>query len=162
MFDAILNAALDLPQITVGPTTMVIAEGEPVHQLLVLETGSVSVTRGGAPLEALNQPGVVFGEMSVLLGKPATATVRTIGECTFRVSDDPQSFLRAKPEVALLIATILARRLDAVSRYLVDIREQYADRDDHLRVVDMVLDSLAHRQDTESDPGSDREQEAPY
>jgi CRP/FNR family transcriptional regulator, cyclic AMP receptor protein len=162
MFDAILNAALDLPQITVGPTTMVIAEGEPVHQLLVLETGSVSVTRGGAPLEALNQPGVVFGEMSVLLGKPATATVRTIGECTFRVSDDPQSFLRAKPEVALLIATILARRLDAVSRYLVDIREQYADRDDHLLVVDMVLDSLAHRQDTESDPGSDREQEAPY
>jgi CRP/FNR family transcriptional regulator, cyclic AMP receptor protein len=162
MFDAILNAARDLPQLTVGPTTTVITEGEPVHQLLVLETGSLSVTREGAPLASLNEPGVVFGEMSVLLGTPATATVRTIGECTFRVSDDPQGFLRAQPEVALLIATILARRLDAVSRYLVDIREQYADRDDHLRVVDVVLDSLTHRQGTESDPGSDREQEAPY
>ena len=42
------------------------------------------------------------------------------------------------------------------------LRAQYADRDDHLGVVDEVLGTLLQRQSTPVDPGSEREPEAPY
>jgi CRP-like cAMP-binding protein len=162
VFELILAAASDLPLITLPAGTAVITEDQHIDRLLVLETGSVAVTRAEIPVATIDQPGAVFGELSVLLQTPATATVRTIGECTFRATDDPHGFLRTRPEVALAVATMLARRLDGLTRYLVDVREQYADRDDHLGVVDVVLESLSHHQGADADPGSDREQEAPY
>jgi CRP-like cAMP-binding protein len=162
VFETILAAAAELPSVAVAAGTVVISEGDPLLQLLVLESGAVAVSREDVPVATIDQPGAVFGELSVLLQAPATATVRTIDACTFRVSDDPPAFLRARPEVALAVATMLARRLDALTRYLVDVREQYADRDDHLGVVDVVLESLSHHQGADADPGSDREPEAPY
>jgi CRP-like cAMP-binding protein len=113
-------------------------------------------------VSVIDQPGAVFGELAALLQTPATATVRARGACTFRVCENPLDFLHARPEVALAIAQMLARRLDALTRYLVDVRMQYADRDDHLGMVDVVLESLSHHQGAQPDPGSDREREAPY
>lgn len=160
--DAILAAAADLPRVNIPADTTVIAEGEQSGQLFVLETGVVAVTRATVPVATIDTPGSIFGELAVLLNSPATATVHTIGACTFRITPDPEGFLRARPEVALEVATLLARRLDALTRYLVDVREQYADRDDHLGVVDIVLETLSHHQGERPDPGSDREHEAPY
>lgn len=162
MFDVILAASADLPRADLPAGATLIVEGEHPRRLLVLEAGAVAVTRDDVEVSTIDQPGAVFGEMSVLLQAPATATVRTLRPCIFRVASDPESFLRARPEVALAVATMLARRLDALTRYLVDVREQYADRDDHLGVVDVVLDSLSHHQRVDADPGSDREREAPY
>jgi CRP-like cAMP-binding protein len=162
VFESILAAAAELELVSVPGDTEVITEGQPVQQLLVLETGSVAITREDVAVSTIDQRGAVFGELSALLQTPATATVRTIGACTFRASDDPQAFLHARPEVTVAIATLLARRLDALTRYLVDVREQYADRNDQLGVMDVVLESLSHHQGADPDPGSDREQEAPY
>ena len=64
--------------------------------------------------------------------------------------------------MAVEIATTLARRLDLVTRYLADLRKQYADRADHLSVVDEVLESLLQRQVPTEEPGSEREPDAPY
>lgn len=162
MFESILAAAADLPEVTVADGVDVIKEGEHQETLLVLVAGTVVVSRDAVQVSVIDQPGALFGDLSVLLRAPATATVRTVNSCTFRVSDDPQGFLRARPEVALAVATMLARRLDALTRYLVDVRAQYSDRDDHLGMVDVVLESLSHHQGRDPDPGSDREREAPY
>jgi hypothetical protein len=43
------------------------------------------------------------------------------------------------------MARILARRLDSLNRYLVNIKEQFRDRADHLGIIDEVLDALMHR-----------------
>jgi hypothetical protein len=43
------------------------------------------------------------------------------------------------------MAGILARRLDSLNRYLVDIKRQFEGRSDHLGIIDEVLDSLMHK-----------------
>ena len=44
-----------------------------------------------------------------------------------------------------LARRLLARRLDSLNKYLVDVRHQFAG-DGHLGMVDDVLDTLMHRQ----------------
>ena len=162
MLDAILAAATDLPEVTITGESDVIVEGESRGQLFVLVSGTVEISRDGISVAVVDEPGAVFGEMAALLESPATATVRTLGDCVFRMSDTPTEFLISRPEVAHAVAQMLARRLDSVTRYLVDVRAQYADRDDHLGVVDVVLESLTHHQGAQPDTGSDRERESPY
>lgn len=163
MLDSVLAAADDLPEVTYPDGVTVIVEGESPVSLLVLVTGAVEVSRDQVPISVIEEPGAIFGELAALLSAPATASVRTRGDCVFRVCDSDQlGFLQDHPEIATAVAQLLARRLDALTRYLVDVRTQYADRDDHLGLVDGVLDSLSHHQGAPPDPGSDREREAPY
>jgi CRP-like cAMP-binding protein len=162
MFSAILDAAQDLPEITVPDETELITEGVVPGRLLILVSGAVAVSRNGSRFQVVDEPGTVFGEMSVLLRAPAVATVRTLSEARLRVADEPTEFLHSRPEVSLAVAELLARRVEQLLRYLTDIKAQYADRADHLGVVDVVLERLAHHQRRPVEPGSDREQEAPY
>jgi CRP/FNR family transcriptional regulator, cyclic AMP receptor protein len=162
VLDAILAAAAELPILDAPTGTRVINENETPGQLLILVSGSVEITRDDVSIAYIDQPGALFGELSFLMGAPATATVRAAEPSVFRVSDDPAAFLRSRPDVAIAVATMLSRRVDALTRYLVDLKEQYASRDDHLGVVDLVLESLSHNQAADADVGSDREQEAPY
>jgi CRP-like cAMP-binding protein len=83
--------------------------------------------------------------MSVLLGCPHTATVRALKPSRFAVIEHPREFLMSSPESSLEVATLLARRLDALSKYLVDVKRQYEGHD-HLGMVDEVLETLMHRQ----------------
>jgi len=152
----------DLPEVTFADGETVFTEGERHHQLLVLISGAARVTSSGAEISVIDTPGAIFGEMATLLDAPATATVTAIGECRFKLSDDPAGFMRERPGVALDIATTLAQRLDLITRYLADLRNQYADRSDHLGVVDTVLESLMQQQRSSVQPGSDREPDAPY
>jgi CRP/FNR family cyclic AMP-dependent transcriptional regulator len=151
-----------LPQVTYADGAVVLEEGRHHRELLVLISGIVRVSAQGADISTIDEPGAVFGEMAFLLDGAATATVTAVGECRFLRSDDPALLGRDHPEVALDIATTLAQRLDLVTRYLADLRNQYADREDHLSVVDTVLQSLVQRQPSGQEPGSDREPEAPY
>jgi CRP/FNR family cyclic AMP-dependent transcriptional regulator len=160
--EAILAAAAELPILNAPAGTAVIVEDETPRQLFILVSGSVEITREGTTVAMIDQPGAMFGELSFLLGAPATASVRSLEPCVFRVSDDPAAFLHQRPDVAIAVATMQGRRVDALTRYLVDLKEQYASSDDHLGVVDLVLESLSHHQGADADVGSDRESEAPY
>lgn len=155
-------ADIDLPEVTYRDGEQILVEGVRHTHLLVLISGTVSVTASGAPISSIDEPGAVFGEMAMLLDSPATATATAVGECRFKRADDAESYLRDHPQLALRIAGTLARRLDLVTRYLADLRNQYADADDHLAVVDEVLESLLHSTATAAQPGSEREPEAPY
>jgi CRP-like cAMP-binding protein len=113
-------------------------------ELLVLMSGEVEVLRDGVRVAKARERGVVFGEMSVLLGRPATATVRAITPAVLSVIENPRQFLIEHPEVSLYVAELLARRLDSLNKYLVDVKRQYEGHD-HLGMVDDVLDSLMNR-----------------
>jgi CRP/FNR family transcriptional regulator, cyclic AMP receptor protein len=151
-----------LPEVTYPDGAQILVEGRRHRELLVLVSGAVRITASGAEIRIIDEPGAIFGEMATLLDAPATATVTAIGECRFRRADDAETFLRDHPTFALEIASTLARRLDLVTRYLADLRNQYADRSDHLGVVDSVLESLLQHTDNGVQPGSEREAEAPY
>ncbi|MBC8011329.1 MAG: cyclic nucleotide-binding domain-containing protein [Burkholderiales bacterium] len=120
-------------------------QDEPCDALHVLLEGEVEVLRDGVRVAKTSEPGAVFGEMSMLLGGACTATVRTLRTSRFASIPDPCAFLAASPVASLHVARLLARRIDTLNRYLIDVKNQYEGHD-HLGMVDDVLGSLMHRQ----------------
>ena len=139
-------AITQLPLESFEEGDLVIEEGSPPGRLLFLESGAAEVLKGEVRLAKVREKGAVFGEMSVLLNTPHTATVRAAGAATFRVAEDPESFLASASEVAVYIARTLAGRIDGLNSYLVDVRSQFSEFDDHVSMVDGVLDTLMNRQ----------------
>ncbi len=123
---------------------IVIEQGERTGELLVLVSGEVEILRDAVRVARATEPGVAFGEMSALLGGPHTATVRALTPAVFSVIEQPREFLTTHPEASLYIAELLARRLDALNKYLIDVQRQYQGHD-HLGMVDEVLGALMHR-----------------
>lgn len=144
MFD-ILTALDGHPRQVFEPGETVLEQGSHSGKILVLTDGMVAVMRSGTQLADISEPGAVFGEMSILLDTPHTATVQAITRSTFIRIDDGAALLRSNAEVSGYIAMILARRVNSLSRYLVDLKKQFADREDHLGMVDDVLDTLLNR-----------------
>jgi CRP/FNR family cyclic AMP-dependent transcriptional regulator len=136
---------------------LLLEEGKTSGRLYVLCEGTVEVLRGATQVAAVSEPGAVFGEMSIVLGVPHTATVRAVTSGYAYVFENADAFLRSHPEIAFLIARLLATRLNAATTYLVDLKRQFAGHDDHFGMVGEVLESLMHHQDEAVSPGSDRQ-----
>src|SRR3954468_9132346 len=95
----------------------VLSAGSKTGKLLFLRSGAVEVVKDGVQIASVSAPGSVFGEQAVLLDQPHTADVRTLEQSEFYAADTP-AILAGDPTVALYVATILARRLDAANRWL--------------------------------------------
>jgi len=54
-----------------------------------------------------------------------------------------QEFLGQSAAASLEVARLLARRLDSLSKYLIDVKRQYEGHD-HLGMVDEVIEALMH------------------
>ena len=158
----LLRFAADLPSQTVGAGDVLIAEGDPAGRMLVLVTGSVVIEHDGVPFARIDSPGAVFGEMSAVLGRSATATVRAAEEVVVHVVDDPLAFLSERPGAALAVLQTTASRLDGMTHYLVDVKRQFADQAGHLGLVDQILDVLVHHQGPAARTGSARDPEGDH
>ena len=140
------------------PAGMVLLrEGSKTGHLFVLLEGRLEVIKGDSVVAVLTEPGAMVGEMSVLLDQPHTATVRAAADSMVYEFDDAAAFLRDQPQVALLIARLLAQRLNAANTYLADLMHQYAGQGNHLSMVGELLQSMINQPPTEVSPGSDRQ-----
>ena len=83
------------------------------------------------------EPGAIVGEMSALLGRPASASVRARTPVTVYAIDDPEKFFEKSPAVLLEIARTLARRLDATTAHLADNRHRFAGAEDMVFLEDV-------------------------
>jgi CRP-like cAMP-binding protein len=111
-------------QIAKHPASQVVlSAGSKTGRLLFLRKGAVEVVKDGEKIASVSVPGSVFGEQAVLLDQPHTADVRTLEESEFYVAD-AQAILAGDPTVALYVAAILARRLDAANRSLIEVKRQ--------------------------------------
>ena len=128
-----------------APNDVVMEQDSPTGPLLVLVEGEVEILRDGVRVARTSQGGAVFGEMSVLLGCAHTATVRALKPSRFAIIEDPRQFLTTSADASFHVAGLLAKRLDALNKYLVDVKRQYEGHD-HLGMVDEVLETLMHRQ----------------
>jgi CRP-like cAMP-binding protein len=137
--------------------TLVIHEGGKTGHLFVLLQGKLEVIKGDSIVAVLTEPGAMLGEMSVLLDQPHTATVRAASDSTIYEFDDAASFLRDQPAVALLIARLLAQRLNVATTYLADLMHQYAGHGTHLSMVSELLQSMINLPPSQVSPGSDRQ-----
>ena len=141
----------------VSPGDLVVHEGGRTGHLYVLIEGRLEVIKGDTVVASITEPGAVFGEMSVLLDKPHTATVRAATDSIVYEINDAASFLRQQPAVALLIARLLAQRLNVATTYLADIMHQYAGHGDHLSMIGDILQSMINLPPITVSPGSDRQ-----
>ena len=154
---SILETCAGAPQRQFPPGAVLISEGDTTGRLYILAEGSVEVLRGDTQVAVVGDPGAVFGEMSVLLSRPHTATVKALTPVTMFMFEDAEGFLKSKPDIAFFLSRLLAQRLAAATTYLVDIKRQFEDKSDHLGMVGEVLETLIHQQHAEFTAGPERE-----
>jgi len=136
--------------------TLLLQEGTKSGRIYVLAEGTAEVARGETRVALVSDPGAIFGEMSVLLDSPHTATVRAFTDIAVYEFPDAAEFLRTDPDITLAVARLLAQRLHSATTYLVDLKRQYAGSGNHLGMVSDVLASLINQPAADFEPGSDR------
>src|SRR5262245_18022829 len=105
------------------PNTMIVREGAPGNSMFFITAGLVEVrkkdTNTGIDFLLTEMgPGQNFGEMSLLTGKPRTATVAATQPTTCAVLEqkDFQDLMMQFPKIGLALTTILAERVEAASQ----------------------------------------------
>jgi CRP/FNR family transcriptional regulator, cyclic AMP receptor protein len=150
------------PRRTFEADTVLIVDGEAPDALYVLLDGALRIEKGGAPIAIVAEPGTCVGEMSLLLGIPATADVVAVRRSEVAVIEDAAVLLEHDRELALALARLLASRLQAMTTYLADLKHQYGDHEGGLGMIDVVLGSLMRGSGSRSEFGSERDPEPEY
>ncbi len=127
------------------PGDVLIREGGQDGKLYVLIEGQIEVLRKDTQVSYIDEPGSIFGEMSVLLDMPYSATVRSLSDSRVYVIDDAIKFLMSDPAIAIEVASLLARRLYYTTSYLVDLQQQAAGKREDLDLVDRILAQLVQK-----------------
>lgn len=122
---SLLDLVDSLPARNLSPGDVLIAQGSAGGDIFILEAGTLAVTRDGVKLASIETPGAPIGEMSVVLGTPASATVTADRPATVRVLADARAALAGDPELTFRLARLMASRLDITSALLVDLTRQH-------------------------------------
>lgn len=123
MSQSILQACSTSQKMTVAKGTELLKQGTQSGMLYVLASGSVEILRGGIVVAATSEPGALFGEMSILLGTPHTATVQAKTQCEVYGFENGAAFVRSNPDITFEIATLLAKRLSQATDYLTELND---------------------------------------
>jgi CRP-like cAMP-binding protein len=115
----------------VGPGTVIVREGDAAHGLYVVLAGEVEVVKGDEPFErvlATLRSGELFGEIALLRGGAATATVRAARPSTvlFLAREYFERLVGALPELRAFFEQLSEERL-ALSRQILEEPVEVAD-----------------------------------
>lgn len=126
---------------------MVFGEGEIGQHLYVVLSGAIRIwTSGDLVTTTLTElgPGTMFGEQSLIDGRPHSANAEAVGETQVALYDK-QAFLdalREDPELALRIIESMTGRLRRTTDLLQRLCEQYVlDRTELALTQRAILDS---------------------
>ncbi|MCF8083670.1 MAG: cyclic nucleotide-binding domain-containing protein, partial [Deltaproteobacteria bacterium] len=100
-------------------------EGDDSQDLYALVSGKLDILKGTHKIAEVSEQGAIFGEMSFLLEKARTASVKAATEVkVIRIPrEEIPGFLAQFPEVVQEFAKTLARRLDEASRLAFGLKE---------------------------------------
>ena len=158
----LLSLARQFPRRSLEPGEVLLADGASVQALFVLVEGALKVEKAGVAVAIVTEPGACVGEMSLLLGVPATADVVASEKSVLAVIENAPELLEGETGLALILARLLAERLQMMTTYLVDLKRQYADHEGGLGMVDVVLGSLMQRAGARSVIRSERDPDPEY
>ena len=115
-----------------GPGEAIVREGEAGDCLYQVLSGQVEVLKDVAPGRQVSvrqlEPGDLFGEMTLLLDTPRTATVRALEECRLLQLDREAlaPLLQSQPELLEQLAELVSHRRQALDQ----LREAESDTPD--------------------------------
>lgn len=101
---------------------LIIKQGATGTCFYILEKGAVEVIKDEVVLNVLMYPGTLFGEISCILGRPRTSSIRarTETEVTRFESGELNAFVRSHPDIAVKMLETLAARLERTTQKLAD------------------------------------------
>ncbi len=140
---SVLERLSEYPLLVFEAGDVVLSTGGETGRLLVLSKGAVDVIKNEVYITRVTEPGAVFGDMAILLGQPHSADVLAVQTSSFYVIDDAEGFLKTEPWAALYLAVVLAGRLDAVNRLLVDAGTRLAQSQHRRGFIGQTLDQIA-------------------
>ncbi len=115
--------------------SVLLEQGTQTGKLIVLKEGELEVTRDGKFISSTRSPGAIFGEMSLLLEKPHTATVSAVTDVECYVIEDALKVLETHPSWTLQIARLLAQRVNNTTQLLMEARPGRDEEDDDDRLI---------------------------
>src|SRR5881296_2197025 len=147
--DSLLKLGSSLKTAEFPPAEIIVREGAPGVSMYIIKSGLVEVrkkdtTTGFDFLVAQLSAGAAVGEMSLLTGKPRSATVTTVQPTVvFTLTRaDFRNLLTQHPEISLGLARILAERLeDATKQVGIEYVNLFRGKFDR-RVVGLLPQSL--------------------
>jgi CRP-like cAMP-binding protein len=142
MMQSILEYCAGAAQLAFDPGAVLLREGRKTDRLYVLIEGALEIVRDGVQVALVNEPGAILGEMSVLLDVPHTATARALTSGRAYELEQARTFLRSRPDTAIFLAELLARRLNDATAAVVDLRHHLPGLADQLNNVRSILEGL--------------------
>ena len=139
---SILDYCIGVAQLAFDAGAELLSEGRKTNRLYVLIEGEIEIIRDGVQVAVVNEPGAIFGEMSLLLDLPHTATVKALTPGRAFESEDAKTFLRSRPDTAIYLAELLARRLNEATTTMVDLKHQFQAQADRVANVRFILEGL--------------------
>ncbi len=138
--------------------TTVFRQGDPGRSMYVIRAGKVRVIKeshGRRRVVTTLGPGDFFGEMTVMTGRPRSATVEVVEEAELlKVPPEKlQEMILGAGEVAIRLVRHLAERLDKANRFIDILLED----DVSARVILEIQDILQHASGASAPDITDRE-----
>ena len=158
----LLTLAEGFPRRSLDPGAVLLTDGGSVEALYVLIEGRLQVEKAGASIATIAEPGACVGEMALLLGIPATADVVASEPSVVAVIENADTMLEGEEGLTLALARLLAGRLQVMTTYLADLKNQYSDHEGGLGMVDVVLGSLLQGGGARSELRSARDPDPEY
>lgn len=110
--------------------TVVIREGEMSSSLFILQSGRVGIYKNDLKIAENDEAGTLFGEMSLILGRPRTATVIAETDCVLhKIEGNIDILIRNYPEIAKKLLYNLANSLDKANE------EQYHLYKENIQII---------------------------
>ena len=144
-WDEILEELNGLPRTLTAAGEVLWEQGSRSGVLIFLIEGEMEVLEDGLVVDRESRPGTVFGELAALLDNPHLAQLRAASDSVVVRVASPLDFLVRHPKINLHVCRMLAGRLTAATRYLVDVRRQFSKEPNHLAMLDKILKTLIHR-----------------
>jgi CRP-like cAMP-binding protein len=104
---------------------VLVTQGGEGGNLYILEDGELAVERDGVRVTTISATNALIGEMSVLLGTPSSATVRSTRRSTVLVIPDARAQLLKDPDLMFRLGAFVASRLDTTTALLVQLSKEH-------------------------------------
>ncbi len=102
------------------------SEGDPKGCMFVIVDGALGVFKGDIKLEEFEEKGAVVGEMSIILNKPRTATIKALTDThVIEINTSLDELCHKYPDVVRKIIINLSERLRLTTEEYRQVTERF-------------------------------------